>query len=361
MGQMGGMTPAGSSAEGNNVPAAFRKKGAVADNSQSSLPPGLAALEATSVPISPMMPAMVGYPPMVMGGSMNPMMPGANGFAVPGFGMPGVGPGFIPGPVPGPPGGAFGNANSGMLLGANFPVGMYENSAASAVPTSGVMQSGVMQTMMEQQVQFQQMLMDEELMNQMQEQKLQEQRPPSGPARPRKDLPMPPPLQARPDYVKMLHEFMDKFDFDDRHKLRLIAAVGNRVDMFVEDIETLHMIMQAGSNPKNPGAFLVSCVKRMEDGTFQHRDPATRAAWRRKQEGNKEAEENEDDESMPTANVKQLVRTTGSIRKAHEAQQKRFAAEMAKAKEEEEKGNRSRSRGRGNRRKSRSTSRRRRR
>merc|ERR1712224_405136 len=95
-----------------------------------------------------------------------------------------------------------------------------------------------------------------------------------------------------------------------------------RIDSFDEDIETLYMIMNAA---KSPAALLTDTLKRMEDGSFQARDLATRQQFRRAQEIKAEAAE---------ANTK--IKGAGSIRKAFEMQQAKNNREMAMNAEREQ-------------------------
>lgn len=245
-------------------------------------------------------------------------------------------------------------------------LGLGGSSAAMGVtgdPASGT-DNPVMQMMMAQQMQFQQDLMNQDVERQEKERETQLQREgrsgKTGKQKghgkfgtgPKKELEVPLSLQAHPDLLRQLMEFLDKYPFEDHHKQRTMNAMGPRIDTFQEDIETLHMIMGAANNPC---AFLVSSVKRMEDGVFQPREAGIRSQWRRSEEIKQEA-----------ANNNKLVKKAGSVRQAFQEQQKLHTAEMARNREDElaskgqGKGSRRRSSSRsrkGSRRKSRSRSR----
>lgn len=223
--------------------------------------------------------------------------------------------------------------------------------------------SGVMQMMMAQQMQFQQQMMQDQL-QELQEQQDKEQAPVekvSAPWNQRTNKPLlwPPSLEVRPEPGKealkdQLIAFMEKFPFEDRHKVRLLEQMSTRTDTFEEDLETLYMIMGAA---RSPSALLVDSLKRMEDGIFQARDLETRMQFRRAQEIQAEAKQ-----------ANQKLRGQGSVRKAFEEQQKAARKEMAinaereigerDARKGKGKGNRSRSRRRNSRSRSRSNSRR---
>jgi len=158
-------------------------------------------------------------------------------------------------------------------------------------------------------------------------------------------------LKAKPEVVEQLTAFINKYPFYEDQKQRLLKVMATRMDTFQEDMETLFMILNAANNP---GAFLVSSLDRMEDGSFVPRDASTRDQWRRSEEIRQQS-----------AEANKVIKRTGSIRALAEEQRKKLTDGMScnegkgKSKGEGGKGrSRSRSRSRsGGRRERRSPSR----
>mmetsp|Transcript_120416 Transcript_120416/g.190814 ORF Transcript_120416/g.190814 Transcript_120416/m.190814 type:complete len:327 (-) Transcript_120416:17-997(-) len=268
---------------GDTVPAAFRKKAAPAGSNGAMSMPGMHGMPnpadfmtGASMPASSMAP-MGGADPSMM--QMMQMM-----------------------------------QMQQMMVPQVMPQMMGQQSTLPSMPGA---QNSVMQQMLNQQMQFQlaqqQQLYEQELQDQQDQQQFKALQQPR--SRAKKELEIPPSLQAHREQCQKLLEFIDKHDFEERHSVRLLNEMGKRMDTFEEDLETLYMIMHAA---KSHSALLVETLKRMEDGIFQARDAATRAQWRRAQEIREEA----------VAASKAMKSTGGSVRKAFEAQQKAAAREM---------------------------------